>query len=168
MAGSGAIPKVNHHLSSLLLSLMKYPCMFGLNPEQVLRPSSNPVNPLSTPGVLTSRGWPNKGPADVYLPSSPPKLPHPGLAEGSQLPVQLPQELPSLSRELPSPRPAICPKQPVLQQRPLPPREQPHQVGLAEVLPRRVRTLLGPRASAANKAATEAIATTRATQQLVC
>ena len=97
VADSGPKAKVNHHLISPLPSLRLYPCMCGLNPEPDLRPDLSPVNPSSTPGALTSRGRPNKGPADGYL---------------------LPE-----------------------------PREQPHQLGLAEVLPGRVRNLPGPRSS---------------------
>ena len=74
-------------------------------------------------GSSTSQERPNKGSADGYPLPKPQERPHPGSAEG--------------------------PKQPMLQQRPSPPREQPHQVGLAEVLPRRVRNLLGPRSLAA-------------------
>ena len=161
VADSGPKAKVNSPFISSPPSLKLYPRMCGLNPEHVLRPGFSPVDPSSIPGVLTSRGQPNKGPADDYPPSKPQKLPHPGLAEGSELPVQLPQKLP-LSREQPRPRPAVCSKQPMLQQRSssprgrppkgpadghlLPePRGQPQQVGLAEVLPGRVRNLLGPR-----------------------
>ena len=163
VADSGPKAKVNIPYISALPSVKLYPRMCGLNPEHVLRPGFSPVDPSSIPGVLTSRGRPNKGPADDYPPSKLQKLPHPGLAEGSELPVQLPQELP-LSREQPSPRPAVCSKQPMLQQRSsspqgrppkgpadshlLPePRGQPQQVGLAEVLPGRVRNLPGPRTS---------------------
>ena len=155
VAGSGAKPKVNHPLISPLPSLRLYPCMCGLNPEHVLRPGFSPVDPSSIPGVLTSRGWPNKGPADDYPPSKLQKLPHPGLAEGqkqpvqlqqrplpprklphlglaegSELPVQLPQKLP-LSREQPRLRPAVCSKQPMLQQRSSSPRGRPPK-GLAD------------------------------------
>ena len=104
-----------------------YPRMCGLIMEPDSRPGLSPVNSSSTPGALTSRGRPNKGPADVYLLPEPQERPHPGSAEG--------------------------PKQPMLQQRPLPLHEQPNQVGLAEVLPRRVRNLLGPQSSAAFMAA---------------
>ena len=97
VADSGPKAKVNNPYISALPSLKLYPCMCGLNPEPDLRPDLSPVNPSSTPGALTSRGRPNKGPADGYL---------------------LPE-----------------------------PREQPHQLGLAEVLPGRVRNLPGPRSS---------------------
>ena len=123
VADSGPKSKVNNPFISAPPSLKIYPRMCGLNPEPDSRPGLSPVNPSSTPGALTSRGRPNKGPADGYLLPEPQERPHPGSAEG--------------------------PKQPMLQQRPSPPREQPHQVGLAEVLPRRVRNLLGPRSSAA-------------------
>ena len=82
--------------------------MCGLISEPELRPGLSPVNFSSAPGALTTRGRPNKGPADVYPLLKPQELPHPGLAEG----------LEQLAR---------------LQQRPLPPRGQPHQGGLAEV-----------------------------------
>ena len=97
VADSGPKAKVNHPYISALPSLKLYPRMCGLNPEPDLRPDLSPVNHSSTPGALTLRGWPNKGPADGYL---------------------LPE-----------------------------PREQPHQLGLAEVLPGRVRNLPGPRSS---------------------
>ena len=127
VADSGPKAKVNYPFISALPSLKLYPRMCGLNSEPDSRPGLSPVNPSSTPGALTSRGRPPKGPADGYLLPEPQERPHPGSAEG--------------------------PKQPMLQQRPLLPREQPQQVGLAEGLPRRVRNLLGPRSSAAFTAA---------------
>ena len=84
-----------------------YPRLCGLNSEPDSRPGLSPVNPSSTPGALTSRGWPNKGSADVYPPSKLREQPQPGFAEGLE--------------------------QPVLQLRPLPPRGLPHQGGFAEV-----------------------------------
>ena len=95
VADSGPKSKVNYPFISALPSLKIYPCMCGLNLEPDSRPGLSPVNPSSTPGALTSRGQPNKGPADDYPPSKPQGLPNPGLAEG--------------------------PKQLLLQQRPLPP-----------------------------------------------
>ena len=119
------------------------------------------------------RGRPNKGSAEGYPLPKPQERPHPGLAEGPEQPGKLSQKPPS-PRERPHPRsadgltttpvtptgeprerphlrPAEGLEQPKkLHRRPLPPREQPHQVGLAEVLPRRVRNLLGPRSSAAS------------------
>ena len=127
VADSGPKSKVKRPLMLTLLSLMIYPRMCGLIPEPESRPGLSPVYPSSTPGALMSRGRPNKGPVDDYLLPEPQERPHLGSAEG--------------------------PKQPMLQQRPSPPGEQPHQVGLAEVLPRRVRNLLGPRSSAAFMAA---------------
>ena len=145
--------------------------MCGHIPEPESRPGLSPVNPSSTPGALTSRGRPNKGPADVYPLPKPKEQPHSGLAEGPKQPRKLSQKPPS-PRERPHPRsadgPTTTPVTPTgeprerphlrpaegleqpkkLHRRPLPPREQPHQVGLAEVLPRRVRNLLGPRTSA--------------------
>ena len=97
VADSGPEAKVNNPFISAPPSLKVYPRMCGLNPEPDSRPGLSPVNPSSTPGALTSRGRPNKGPADGYL---------------------LPE-----------------------------PREQPHQLGLAEVLPGRVRNLPGPQSS---------------------
>ena len=112
VADSGPKSKVNRPFISTLLSLKIYPRMCGLIPEPDSTPGLSPVNPSSTPGALTSRGRPLKGPAEGYLLPEPQERPHPGSAEG--------------------------PKQPMLQQRPLPLREQPQQVGLAEGLPRRV------------------------------
>ena len=89
VADSGPRPKVNYPYISALPSLMISPRMCGLTSKPESRPGLSPINFSSAPGALTSRGRPNKGPADVYLPakpSSPPKLPQPGLAEGSKLP----------------------------------------------------------------------------------
>ena len=69
--------------------------MCGLNLEPDSRPGLSPVNPSSTPGALTSRGWPNKGPADVYPPPKQREQPHPGLAEGPKQPRKLSQKPPS-------------------------------------------------------------------------
>ena len=102
VADSGPKAKVNSPFISSPPSLKLYPRMCGLNPEHVLRPGFSPVDPSSIPGVLTSGGRPNKGPADDYPPSKLQKLPHPGLAEGQKQPVQL-QQRPLPLRKLPHP-----------------------------------------------------------------
>ena len=131
VADSGPKPKVKYPYISALRSLLIYPRMCG----HVLEPDSRLG--LSVPaGTLPVSGLPRR--LRYFL--------------GPRLPLQPPKELwqgSSTSREQPHPGLAEDPKQPVLQQRPLPPREQPHQGGLAEVLPRRVRNLLGPHTSAA-------------------
>ena len=121
VAGSGPKSKVNYPLISALPSLIIYPRMCGHILEPDSRPGLRPVNATSAP---TSGGRSNKGPADGYPLPKPQKRPHPGLAEGSKQPKKL-------------------------QRRPSPPREWPHQVGLAEVLLRRVQNLLGLRSSVA-------------------
>ena len=105
VADSGPKSKVRRPFISTLLSLKKYPRMCGHIPEPESRPSLSLVNPSSTPGALTSRGRPNKGPADVYPPPKPREQPHPGLAEGLGQPRKLSWKPPSL-RERPHPRPA--------------------------------------------------------------
>ena len=150
VADSGPKAKVNHPLISPLPSLRLYPRMCGLDPEPDLRPDLSPVNPSSTPGALMSQGRPNKGPADGYLLPEPQEQPHQlGLAE--VLPGRV-RNLPGPRTSKPQKRPhsgsADGPRQPMLQQRSLPkPREQPHQLGLAEVLPGRGRNLPGLRSS---------------------
>ena len=156
VADSGPKPKVNCPFILPLLSLKVYPRMCGLIPEPELRPGLSPVNPSSTPGALTSRGQPNKGPAEVYLyprtcglimePDSRPGLSpvNSSCTTGALTlrgrPTKGPADVYPQPKPRVQPHPGLAedPKQPVLHQRPLPPREQPHQGGLAEVLPRRV------------------------------
>ena len=127
VADSGPKSKVNHPFISAFPSLKIYPRMSGLILEPDSRLGQRPVNAsgasanVSTgtlPASGLSRGRPNKGPADDYPKPKPQEQPHPGLAEGPKQPKEL-------------------------HQRPWPPREWPHQMGLAEVLPRRVGNLLG-------------------------
>ena len=105
VAGSGAKPKVNHHLISPLPSWRLYPRMSGLNPEPNLRPDLSSANPSSTPGALMSREQPLQlGLAEVW-PGRVQNLPGPGSSK---------------PREQPHPGSAKSPRQPMLQQRPLP------------------------------------------------
>ena len=149
VADSGPKAKVSHHLMLPLPSLRLCPPMCRLNPEPNLRPDLSPANHSSNPGPLMSRGWPHKGPADDHL------LPEP---RGQPQQVGLAEVLPGRVRNLPGPRTSRplerpndgspdAPRQPMLQQMAAPSRVQPQQVGLAEVLPGRVRNLPGPRTS---------------------
>ena len=132
VADSGPKTKVNFPLISTCPSLMIYPHMCGLIPEPESRPGLSPVNPSSTPGALTSRGRPNKGPAEVYLfPRTCGLITEPDSRPGLS-PVNSSCTTGALtSRGRPTKGPADVYPLPKL-------RVQPHQVGLAEVLPERV------------------------------
>ena len=156
VADSGPKAKVSHHLMLSLPSLRLCLPMCGLNLEPNLRSVLCPANHSSNPGPLMSRGRPHKGPADDHL------LPEP---RGQPQQVGFAEVLPERVRNLSGPRPseprvqpqqlglADDPRQPMLQQMAAPPQAWPQQVGLAEVLPGRVRNLPVPRSSAASTAA---------------